>query len=107
MSLTDNYDKDIVLVETAYNWRPSEYQNVPAPYPETPEGQREFLRSVHETLLSVPSRQIKGILWWEPAVMKGPIRSRGMFDDAGNALPALDVFEKYTHGAVGESNAPE
>ena len=107
LSLTDNYDKDIILVETAYNWRPSEYQDVPAPYPETPAGQRDFLQSVHETLLSVPSRQIKGIFWWEPAVMESPIRSRGMFDEEGNALPVLDVFEKHKHGVAGEANAPE
>ena len=101
LSLTDNYDKDIILVETAYNWRPSEHQDAPVPYPETPDGQHEFLESVHETLLSVPSRQIKGIFRWESVVMKGPIYSRGTFNEEGNALPILDVFEKCKHAWPG------
>lgn len=98
LSLTDTFDKDVILVETAYNWRPSAYQEAPAPYPETPEGQREFLESVNRTLLNVSSRQIKGIFWWEPAVMESPIRSRGMFDDENNALPVIHVFDKYKRG---------
>jgi arabinogalactan endo-1,4-beta-galactosidase len=98
LSLTKNFDKDIILVETAYNWRPAEYKNAPAPFPETPEGQRQFLEAVNRTLLSIPSRQIKGIFWWEPAVKKGPIRSRGMFGEDGNALPVINVFEKYKRG---------
>lgn len=99
LSLVDNFDKDIILVETAYNWQPSEYQNAPAPYPETPEGQREFLESVNQTLLNVSSPKIKGIFWWEPAVM-GPLRSRGFFDEEGNALPVMHVFDKYKHGTA-------
>jgi len=63
LSLVNNYEKDIILVEMAYNWRPSEYQGATVPFPETPAGQRDFLSTVHETLLSIPSRQIKGIFW--------------------------------------------
>ena len=37
------YEKDIILVEVAYNWRPAEYKNGNAPFPETPEGQKQFL----------------------------------------------------------------
>lgn len=99
ISLVDNFEKDIILVETAYHWQPSEYENAPAPYPETPDGQREFLESVNQTLLNVSSPKIKGIFWWEPAVM-GPLRSRGFFDEEGNALPVMNVFDKYKHGAV-------
>jgi arabinogalactan endo-1,4-beta-galactosidase len=97
ISLTEHYEHDIILVETAYNWRKSEYQEEElAPYPETPEGQKDFLISVNETLLNIPSRKIKGIFWWEPAVMENVvIRSRGIFDDEGNVLPVIDVFNKY------------
>jgi arabinogalactan endo-1,4-beta-galactosidase len=84
------------LVETAYNWRPSEYteKGELAPWPETPEGQKDFLESVHETLININSTRIKGIFWWEPAVTGG-LRSRGYFDDEGNALPVINVFDKY------------
>jgi arabinogalactan endo-1,4-beta-galactosidase len=41
--MAETYDKDIVVVEAAYNWRPTEYIRKPAPWPETPAGQKEFL----------------------------------------------------------------
>ncbi len=63
LSLVDNYDKDIILVEAGY--RPHEYENFAAPYPEdTPGGPRKaFLEDVNETLLNISSRKIKGIFW--------------------------------------------
>jgi arabinogalactan endo-1,4-beta-galactosidase len=36
------YNKDIIVVEAAYNYRPAEYRNSAAPFPETPEGQKQF-----------------------------------------------------------------
>jgi arabinogalactan endo-1,4-beta-galactosidase len=90
------YKKDIMLVEVAYNWRPTEYKNKPAPFPESPEGQRQFLDEVHRLVLSTPDNRGKGIFWWEPAV-QGGLRSRGFFDDDGNALPVIKVFDRLTH----------
>jgi arabinogalactan endo-1,4-beta-galactosidase len=77
----------------AYNWRPTEYRDKPAPFPETPEGQRQFLEEVNRIVLATPGRRGKGVFWWEPAVT-GRLRSRGMFDDQGNALPVIGVFDK-------------
>jgi arabinogalactan endo-1,4-beta-galactosidase len=93
--MANEYQKDIMLVELAYNWRPSEYRNKLAPFPETPEGQRQFLDEVHRIVLNTPHNRGKGIFWWEPAVMGG-LRSRGMFGDDGNALPVVTVFDKFT-----------
>jgi hypothetical protein len=31
--MADTYDKDIMVVEAAYNWAPAEYRTSPAPYP--------------------------------------------------------------------------
>ena len=95
--MANAYDKDIILVEVAYNWRPSEYRDKPAPFPETPEGQREFLDEVHRLVLSTPNDRGIGVFWWEPAVT-GHLRSRGMFDDDGNALPVIDVFDTWVRG---------
>ena len=93
------YKKDIILVEVAYNWRPTEYRDRTAPFPESPEGQRDFLAAVHAMLLDVPDGRGAGVFWWEPAVPMGAhgdgIRSRGMFDDEGNALPVITVFDQY------------
>lgn len=93
--MANEYDKDIILVEVAYNWRPSEYRNKLAPFPETPEGQRQFLDEVNRIVLNTPNNRGKGIFWWEPAVTGG-LRSRGMFGDDGNALPVIAVFDKFT-----------
>jgi arabinogalactan endo-1,4-beta-galactosidase len=92
--MANEYHKDIILVEVAYNWRPAEYNDKPAPFPETPEGQRQFLEEVNRLVLSTPDNRGKGIFWWEPAV-QGGLRRRGFFDDDGNALPVLTVFDKF------------
>lgn len=91
--MANEYGKDIMLVEVAYNWRPAEYRDKPGPFPESPEGQREFLEQVNRVVRATPHGRGKGIFWWEPAVARGPIASRGMFDREGNALPVITVFD--------------
>lgn len=92
--MASEYHKDIIVVEAAYNWRPAEYRGKAAPFPETPEGQREFLEEVNRAVLATPENRGKGLFWWEPAVPVGR-NGRGMFDNQGNALPVLTVFDKF------------
>jgi arabinogalactan endo-1,4-beta-galactosidase len=94
--VANEYHKDIYVVEAAYNWRPAEYRNQPGPFPETPEGQRAFLEAVNQAVQSTPGGHGKGVFWWEPAVGRvgGNIASRGMFDNDGNALPVIHVFDQ-------------
>lgn len=96
--MAETYRKPIVVVEVAYNWRPAEYVGKAAPFAESPEGQRAFLDAVHREVLATPRGLGRGVMWWEPAVRPGPIYSRGMFDDAGRALPVVNVFDAYTRG---------
>lgn len=91
--MASEYHKDIIVVEAAYNWRPAEYRAKPAPFPETPEGQKEFLEEVNRAVLATPENRGKGLFWWEPAVPAGR-NSRGMFDNDGNALPVITVFDR-------------
>jgi arabinogalactan endo-1,4-beta-galactosidase len=93
--MANEYPKDIMVVEAAYNWRPAEYRDKKAPFPETPEGQKEFLEEVNRAVLATPNSRGKGVFWWEPAVPVGR-SGRGMFDNDGNALPVITVFDKYT-----------
>ena len=79
----------------AYCWRPTQYKTRNGPFPESPEGQKEFLDEVHRIVLSAPNNRGIGIFWWEPAVTGG-LRSRGFFDDDGNALPVINVFDRFT-----------
>jgi arabinogalactan endo-1,4-beta-galactosidase len=98
--MAEAYRKDIIVVEAAYNWRPTEYKSGGAPFPETPEGQRDFLDEVNRMVLATPYGLGKGVFWWEPAVSlrdRG-ISSRGMFDRDGNALPVIGVFDRFAKG---------
>jgi arabinogalactan endo-1,4-beta-galactosidase len=89
------YKKPIILVEVAYCASPTEYKNKPAPFPETPEGQKEFLDEVNSIVLNTPDNLGAGIFWWEPATQGGR-STRDFFDEKGNVLPVITVFDKYT-----------
>jgi len=93
--MAKEYRKPIILVEVAYCASPTEYKNKPAPFPETPEGQKEFLNDVNDIVLNTPDNLGVGIFWWEPATMGGR-SSRDFFDEKGNVLPVITVFDKYT-----------
>jgi len=93
--MASEYKRDIMLVEVAYNWRPGEYLKRPGPFPESPQGQKEFLEEVNRIVQATPGGLGKGVFWWEPAVA-GPLGRRGFFDAEGNALPVTGVFDKYT-----------
>jgi arabinogalactan endo-1,4-beta-galactosidase len=86
------YHMPVILVETAYNWRPGRETPKQADFPETPQGQLEFLRAVDAAVRAVPDGLGQGVFWWEPAV-EGPLRSRGYFDDQGNVLPVITAFD--------------
>jgi arabinogalactan endo-1,4-beta-galactosidase len=87
------YEKDIMVVETAYNWKPTEYIGKNAPFAESPEGQKEFLEAVNKAVVNIPENRGVGIFWWEPAVSKDG--SRSFFNDDGNVLPVIMVFDKF------------
>ena len=93
--MATEYKKDIIVVEAAYNWKPGNYINKPAPFPESPEGQREFLDEVNRVVMETPDGLGKGVFWWEPAV-QGDLTIRGLFDEQHKALPAMTVFDRFT-----------
>jgi arabinogalactan endo-1,4-beta-galactosidase len=93
--MANEYRKPIVVIETAYSWEPQNYIKKRAPFPETPEGQRDFLRALAETVAATPHGLGKGVFWWEPAVdgAHKDLVPRALFDDKGHALPAMHVFD--------------
>lgn len=93
--MAKEYKKPIIVVEVAYCASPTEYRNKPAPFQETPEGQREFLESVNEIVLNTPDNLGAGVFWWEPATYGGR-STRDFFDNNGNVFPVIKVFDKYT-----------
>lgn len=102
MDLRDNlrftaleYGKEVIVVETGYYFQPSQsFRETPGPFPETPEGQRQWLEAVTEIVMATPNGLGKGVFWWEP-MMGG----RGYFDRQGNVQPIIHAFEKYTRPA--------
>jgi arabinogalactan endo-1,4-beta-galactosidase len=99
------YGKDVMVVETGYNWKPiPETSDRPQPFPTTPEGQRDFLDEVTRMVMEVPGGRGKGVFWWEPAAVHN-IGSRSFFDDEGHSLPVLTVFDKFTRPIV-KKNSP-
>lgn len=90
------FQKDVMVVEAAYNFAPKEYIGKLAPFPETPKGQQEFLDEVNRIVLAVPDNRGCGIFWWEPAAPGSGFSTRTFFDKEGNVMPVINVFDKYT-----------
>ncbi|HYQ57607.1 MAG TPA: glycosyl hydrolase 53 family protein [Draconibacterium sp.] len=86
------FKKEIIVVETGYYYRQSNYfEDVKPPFPETPEGQKEWFQAVNEIVLATPNGLGKGVFWWHP--VSG---SRGFFDTETNvAKPIVEAFERY------------
>lgn len=96
------FEKEVVVVETAYPWRSTRVEELPWAKPEhmvwssTPYGQREFLEALVETVKAAGG---SGVLWWEPAAV--PVTgltlwlngSTALFDAGGHPLPALKSFK--------------
>src|SRR5262252_360953 len=93
--MAKEYQKGIIVVETAYNWKPGNYIDRPAPFAESPEGQRDFLDQVNRAVQETPNGRGQGVFWWEPAV-EGELTIRGLFDDQHKTLPAMAVFDRFT-----------
>lgn len=95
--MAKTYKKPIILVEVAYCYAPTEYISKAAPFPETPLGQKKFLEEVNRVVMDTPDNLGLGIFWWEPATQnRRGISTRDFFDDDGNVLPVIDVFNKFT-----------
>ena len=92
----ETYQKNIVLVEVAYNYKPQEYKGKNAPFPETPEGQKQFLEEVNRIILNIPNNRGKGLFWWEAAAPNKSFSSRTFFENDGNVMPVMTVFDKFT-----------
>ena len=90
--------KDTIVVETAYDWRTGEdFKGKTIPFPQTPEGQKQFLDALNQAVKESPAGHVRGIFWWEP-MASGGIAKRALFDDEHNALPAIHVFDTTSGG---------
>jgi len=94
-SLAQRYHRPIIVVEAAFNWRPVDFVGKKSDFPESPEGQRDFLRAVDAAVRAIPNGLGQGVFWWEPAA-EGDLLSRSFFDEKGNVLPVISAFDTPT-----------
>jgi len=105
--LARTYKKDVLVAETAYPYvRDNSGPGLnPAPvpaYPATPAGQEAYLRKLTAIVKATPGHHGVGVLWWAPAWISAPGRQGGwrrltLFDNDGEALPALYAFGPANH----------
>jgi arabinogalactan endo-1,4-beta-galactosidase len=88
----NTYGRDVMVVETGYYTKPTEFRQTPGPFPESPQGQAQWLAAVNQIVMDVPNGRGKGVFYWEP----GSTNARSYFDSAGSPLPILDVFHQWT-----------
>jgi arabinogalactan endo-1,4-beta-galactosidase/beta-glucanase (GH16 family) len=100
-----DYDKDIMVVETAYphhddfgrgkgTWTPARMA-----WPMNPAGQRDFLEALLRVVRQTPDGRGIGVLWWHPDSI--PVEglhtwfngAMALFDRGGSMLPAAGAFD--------------
>jgi arabinogalactan endo-1,4-beta-galactosidase len=95
--LARTYNKDIVIMETAYAYRGTSSKPTMR-WPLTPAGQSQFVTDLIAAVRAVPERRGRGVVWWYPESIPLPGRhvweggSMALFDEKGDALPALGAF---------------
>ena len=99
--ISARYDKDVVVVETAYAFTLENgdalanifgaAQQAKAGYPATVAGQADFLRDLREVVQNVPDGRGLGVFYWEPAWI--PVEGAGWRSGEGNAWENQALFD--------------
>jgi arabinogalactan endo-1,4-beta-galactosidase len=113
--ISARYDKDVIVVETAYAFTDQDNDDYPniadqtlavPHYPLTPEGQRDMLRDVISIVRAVPDGRGLGVFYWDATwtAVEGngwdntdpttgnAWENQALFDFDGKALPALAEY---------------
>ncbi len=111
--ISQRYNKDVAILETAYAWTLQDIDGHPnifggdmeimGGYKATIQGQATAIRDIMEVVAQVPNGRGLGIFYWEGCwiPVKGagwkegegnPWENQALFDFNGNTLPSLDVF---------------
>jgi len=95
--LSKNYGKDIMVAETGFF--ESGGSAGKTGLPTTPDGQKAFFEAVMQTVAATPGGKGRGVFYWAPEWIAGagwkkgkPGGNRALFDEEGNALPAMGVY---------------
>jgi arabinogalactan endo-1,4-beta-galactosidase len=111
------YNKDIIVVETAYAFTAEDkdnYENIvklseeQPGYPLTPEGQAKMLAGVMDVVRAIPNGRGLGVMWWDATWIAIPgngwdpshpefgnnWENQALFDYQNRALPAMNLFNQ-------------
>ena len=106
--LTQRYDKDVIIVETAYPWTLDWYDNqhnivgdsaqLHSNYPASVDGQTAFLYDLMSGIREIPGQRGIGLFYWAPEWIPSPgfgspWENLALFDFNGEALSTLTVFD--------------
>jgi arabinogalactan endo-1,4-beta-galactosidase len=102
--LAVEFQKPVLVVETAYPWIPDEHWKTRSnmAWPLTQEGQTRFLRDVLAVVRAVPKGLGRGLVYWYPEALQVPDipvwvgASCSLFDRRGNVLPAAGFAHSST-----------
>jgi arabinogalactan endo-1,4-beta-galactosidase len=108
------YDKNIVVVETAYPFTPDDndnFENIISSeeqpgYPFTPDGQTKILADIMTIVRAIPNARGLGIIWWDATWIAVPgngwdsanpssgnnWENQALFDFQSRPLPAMGLF---------------
>lgn len=115
------FDSDIMLMETGFNWTPNLPDGYPGqlsdngPYPaamSSPQGQRDFMNTLFSQLKCRRQARVIGVLYWDPVFIdaegigwayreaddqpgKNVVSNTTLFDFKGKALPVLDIWRDH------------
>jgi len=116
--VSKRYNKDVIVVETAFGYTNKNFDDMPNPYGETAEriggyrstvqGQATGLRDLMQHIVDVPNHRGTGIFYWEPDwyAVPGVGWKTGegdewdnltMFDDKGKALESMKVWSEVSN----------
>lgn len=107
-SVARRYDKDVVIVETAYPWTLDWYDDMhniiglpkqlhPG-YPATVSGQRTFIADLIDIVAGTPAYRGRGVFYWAPEYISVPGMGSSwenltLFDFKGDLLPSVAAFD--------------
>ena len=98
-TLVNTYNKKVMVLETNAPWT-SQFAPASDPsYPDTPQGQADFLADLRDMVLTLPGGNGMGVLWWYPESVQVPGYniynggSTAMFNASRNALPVVDALQ--------------
>lgn len=103
LRLTREYNKPIMIVETAHAWRRSENgfideaQERIAGVPASKEGQKKVLDLVMNIVASLPEHRGLGVYYWEPLCLPRPgqggwSENMGLLDEDGKVMEGIRSF---------------